>query len=409
MNLDRIQKIKLRYGIVGNYEGLNRALDIALQVAMTDLSVLITGENGVGKEVVPKIIHDNSSRKSKKYFAVNCGSIPEGTIDSELFGHEKGAFTGAVNEREGYFGVANGGTLFLDEVGELPLSTQARLLRVLETGEYIRVGSSDVRKTDVRIVAATNVNIPRAIESGRFRQDLYYRLNTIPINIPPLRERGNDIILLFRKFALEMSEKYNMPAIRLTDEAQRILQGYSFPGNIRQLKNITENMSITSDAREISADILEQYLPDETVKGQLVSIKSTREGHSFETEREILYKILFDLRRDVGELKRTVNLLQGGVKVSGADAVRYVTTDGNTIFGNGDEPVIESPSKAEEYVEELKVPVQQEGKNVTLESYEREAVKLALLRNYGKRKEAAKELGISERTLYRKIKEYGLE
>lgn len=409
MNLDRIQKIKLRYGIVGNYEGLNRALDIALQVAMTDLSVLITGENGVGKEVVPKIIHDNSSRKSKKYFAVNCGSIPEGTIDSELFGHEKGAFTGAVNEREGYFGVANGGTLFLDEVGELPLSTQARLLRVLETGEYIRVGSSDVRKTDVRIVAATNVNIPRAIESGRFRQDLYYRLNTIPINIPPLRERGNDINLLFRKFALEMSEKYNMPAIRLTDEAQRILQGYSFPGNIRQLKNITENMSVTSDAREISADILEQYLPDETQKGQLVSIKSTGDGHSFETEREILYKILFDLRRDVGELKRTVNLLQGGVKASGADSVRYVTTDGNTILGNGDEQVVESPSKAEEYVEELKVPAQQEGKSVTLETYEREAVKSALLRNYGKRKEAAKELGISERTLYRKIKEYGLE
>ena len=409
MNLDRIQKIKLRYGIVGNYEGLNRALDIALQVAMTDLSVLITGENGVGKEVVPKIIHDNSSRKSKKYFAVNCGSIPEGTIDSELFGHEKGAFTGAVNEREGYFGVANGGTLFLDEVGELPLSTQARLLRVLETGEYIRVGSSDVRKTDVRIVAATNVNIPRAIESGRFRQDLYYRLNTIPINIPPLRERGSDINLLFRKFALEMSEKYNMPAIRLTDEAQRILQGYSFPGNIRQLKNITENMSVTSDAREISADILEQYLPDETRKGQLVSIKPTGDGHSFETEREILYKILFDLRRDVGELKRTVNLLQGGVKASGADSVRYVTTDGNTILGNGDEQVVESPSKAEEYVEELKVPAQQEGKSVTLETYEREAVKSALLRNYGKRKEAAKELGISERTLYRKIKEYGLE
>ena len=409
MNLDRVQKIKLRYGIVGNYEGLNRALDIALQVAMTDLSVLITGENGVGKEVVPKIIHDNSSRKSKKYFAVNCGSIPEGTIDSELFGHEKGAFTGAVNEREGYFGVANGGTLFLDEVGELPLSTQARLLRVLETGEYIRVGSSDVRKTDVRIVAATNVNIPRAIESGRFRQDLYYRLNTIPINIPPLRERGNDINLLFRKFALEMSEKYNMPAIRLTDEAQRILQNYSFPGNIRQLKNITENMSVTSDAREISADILEQYLPDETQKGQLVSIKPTGDGQSFETEREILYKILFDLRRDVGELKRTVNLLQGGVKASGADSVRYVTTDGNTILGNGGGQVVESPSKAEEYVEELKVPAQQEGKSVTLETYEREAVKSALLRNYGKRKEAAQELGISERTSYRKIKEYGLE
>ncbi len=409
MDLDRIQKIKLRYGIVGNYEGLNRAMDIALQVAMTDLSVLITGENGVGKEVVPKIIHDNSSRKSKKYFAVNCGSIPEGTIDSELFGHEKGAFTGAVGERDGYFGAANGGTLFLDEVGELPLSTQARLLRVLETGEYIRVGSSDVRKTDVRIVAATNVDIPRAIENGRFRQDLYYRLNTIPISIPPLRERGNDICLLFRKFALEMSEKYNMPAIHLTDEAQRMLMGYSFPGNIRQLKNITENMSITSDAREISADILRRYLPDETEKGQLVSIKPTGEGHSFETEREILYKILFDLRRDVSELKHTVGLLQEGVKTTNSEAVRYVTADGSTISEKKGEQIVNSPSKTEEYVEEVKMPAQQCKGNITLESYEREAVKSALLRNYGKRKEAAKELGISERTLYRKIKEYGIE
>ena len=249
MDLTKIQRIKQRYDIIGNYEGLNRALDVALQVAMTDLSVLITGENGVGKEVFPRLIHDNSARKSKKYFAVNCGSIPEGTIDSELFGHEKGAFTGAIGEREGYFGVANGGTLFLDEVGELPLSTQARLLRVLETGEYIRVGASDVRKTDVRIVAATNVDMAKAINEGKFRQDLYYRLNTIPISIPALRERGEDVYLLFRKFALEMSEKYKMPAIYLTDEAKKVLMSYSWPGNVRQLKNITENMSITSEDR----------------------------------------------------------------------------------------------------------------------------------------------------------------
>lgn len=411
MDLDKIQKIKLRYGIVGNYDGLNCALDVALQVAMTDLSVLITGENGVGKEVFPKIIHDNSYRKSKKYFAINCGSIPEGTIDSELFGHEKGAFTGAINEREGYFGVANGGTLFLDEVGELPLSTQARLLRVLETGEYIRVGASDVRKTDVRIVAATNVDIPRAIEEGKFRQDLYYRLNTIPINVPPLRERGNDICLLFRKFALEMSEKYNMPAVSLTEDAQRKLMSYSFPGNIRQLKNITENMSVTSENREINGEAIKQYLPENIERRQLVTVDSTNGGHSFETEREILYKILFDLRRDVSELKNTVNHLQErNAKIPEADSVRYVTSEGDTLLGevnNG--RVIENPQGEEEYVEELKVPAQQDGKNVTLESYEREAVKLALLRNYGKRKEAAKELGISERTLYRKIKEYGLE
>ena len=249
MDNPQLQQIKQRYGIVGNYEGLNRALEVALKIAPVDLSVLITGENGVGKEVFPRIIHDHSNRKNRKYFAVNCGAIPEGTIDSELFGHEKGAFTGAIGDREGYFAVANGGTLFLDEVGELPLSTQARLLRVLETGEYIRVGASEVRKTDVRIVAATNVNMQQAIVDGKFREDLYYRLNSIPISIPPLRERKDDIILLFRKFAFEMSEKYKMPSIRLDENAQRMLMNYSWPGNIRQLKNLTENMSITSEAR----------------------------------------------------------------------------------------------------------------------------------------------------------------
>ena len=405
MDLTKIQRIKQRYDIIGNYEGLNRALDVALQVAMTDLSVLITGENGVGKEVFPRLIHDNSARKSKKYFAVNCGSIPEGTIDSELFGHEKGAFTGAIGEREGYFGVANGGTLFLDEVGELPLSTQARLLRVLETGEYIRVGASDVRKTDVRIVAATNVDMAKAINEGKFRQDLYYRLNTIPISIPALRERGEDVYLLFRKFALEMSEKYKMPAIYLTDEAKKVLMSYSWPGNVRQLKNITENMSITSEDREISAGILRRYLPEDPHRGQLVTVSNDNAGHSFENEREILYQILFDLRRDVSELKRIVREQQTqGTSNVPAREYRYVTAEGSILSPEQSKTEVTEKDKAkelpaDEYVEE----------SVTLDDYEREVVKRALERNMGRRKETARALGISERTLYRKIKEYGLE
>ncbi len=405
MDLTKIQRIKQRYDIIGNYEGLNRALDVALQVAMTDLSVLITGENGVGKEVFPRLIHDNSARKSKKYFAVNCGSIPEGTIDSELFGHEKGAFTGAIGEREGYFGVANGGTLFLDEVGELPLSTQARLLRVLETGEYIRVGASDVRKTDVRIVAATNVDMAKAISEGKFRQDLYYRLNTIPISIPALRERGEDVYLLFRKFALEMSEKYKMPAIYLTDEAKKVLLSYSWPGNVRQLKNITENMSITSEDREISAGILRRYLPEDPHRGQLVTVSNDSAGHSFENEREILYQILFDLRRDVSELKRIVREQQTqGTSNVPAREYRYVTAEGSILPPEQSKTEVTEKDKAkelpaDEYVEE----------SVTLDDYEREVVKRALERNMGRRKETARALGISERTLYRKIKEYGLE
>ena len=405
MDLTKIQRIKQRYDIIGNYEGLNRALDVALQVAMTDLSVLITGENGVGKEVFPRLIHDNSARKSKKYFAVNCGSIPEGTIDSELFGHEKGAFTGAIGEREGYFGVANGGTLFLDEVGELPLSTQARLLRVLETGEYIRVGASDVRKTEVRIVAATNVDMAKAISEGKFRQDLYYRLNTIPISIPALRERGEDVYLLFRKFALEMSEKYKMPAIYLTDEAKKVLLSYSWPGNVRQLKNITENMSITSEDREISAGILRRYLPEDPHRGQLVTVSNDNAGHSFENEREILYQILFDLRRDVSELKRIVREQQTqGTSNVPAREYRYVTAEGSILPPEQSKTEVKEKDKtkelpADEYVEE----------SVTLDDYEREVVKRALERNMGRRKETARALGISERTLYRKIKEYGLE
>lgn len=393
MDSSTLQRVKQRYGIVGNFEALNRALDVALQVATTDLSVLIVGENGVGKEVFPRIIHDHSVRKSKKYFAVNCGSIPEGTIDSELFGHEKGAFTGAIGEREGYFGVANGGTLFLDEVGELPLSTQARLLRVLESGEYIRVGSSDVRKTDVRIVAATNVNMVKAISEGRFREDLYYRLNTIPVSIPPLRDRGEDIVLLFRKFALEMSEKYKMPAIRLTEEAKQKLIAYSWPGNVRQLKNITENMSVTSEEREITAQILAQYIPEETRNNQLVMLRKEEPSvHSFENEREILYQILFDLRRDVTELKKLVHEQHTIEPQPAATPVTYYPT-----------PTLEVPSAEiqdpEEYIEE----------SLSLGDLEREMIKRALEKNHGKRKNAARDLDISERTLYRKIKEYGLE
>lgn len=393
MDESLLQRVKQRYGIVGNYEGINRALDVALQVAMTDLSVLITGENGVGKEVFPRIIHEHSARKGKKYFAVNCGSIPEGTIDSELFGHEKGAFTGAIGEREGYFGVANGGTLFLDEVGELPLSTQARLLRVLETGEYIRVGSSDVRKTNVRIVAATNVNMTKAISEGRFREDLYYRLNTIPVAIPPLRDRGDDIVLLFRKFALEMSEKYKMPAIRLTEEAKRKLMAYSWPGNVRQLKNITENMSVTSEEREITSEIVARYIPEETHTNQLVMRKESPASHSFENEREILYQILFDLRRDVTELKKLVNEQKHS-------EVQTETPSPVTLYPSV--PTTVRPDDfqdTEEYIEE----------SLSLGDLEREMIRRALEKNHGRRKNAARDLDISERTLYRKIKEYGLE
>ncbi|MBQ8098327.1 MAG: sigma-54-dependent Fis family transcriptional regulator [Bacteroidaceae bacterium] len=388
MNESALKTLKQRYDIVGNNAALNRALDIALQVAATDLTVLITGENGVGKEVFPRVIHDNSTRRGKKYFAVNCGSIPEGTIDAELFGHEKGAFTGAIGEREGYFGAASGGTLFLDEVGELPLSTQARLLRVLETGEYIRVGASEVRHTDVRIVAATNLNIPKAISEGRFREDLYYRLNTIPISIPPLRDRGEDIVLLFRKFALNMSEKYRMPPVRLNEAAKQMLMAYSWPGNVRQLKNVTENMSVTSEQREITPEIMEQYIPRDSGGTQLVPLSEAAGAHSYENERDILYKILFDLRRDVTELKRLV-----GEKHQSEAAMPSVSS--HLISGGRQEQ--------EQYVEDVAA------EPVSMEDLEREAIRKALERNRGARRDTSHELGISERTLYRKIKEYGLE
>ncbi len=408
-----LQRIKQRYGIVGNHEGLNRALDIALKIAPIDLSVLITGENGVGKEVFPRIIHDVSSRKLKKYFAVNCGAIPEGTIDSELFGHEKGAFTGAVTSRDGYFTVADGGTLFLDEVGELPFSTQARLLRVLETGEYIRVGASEVRKTNVRIVAATNVDMDKAIAEGKFRQDLYYRLNSVSISIPPLRERGDDAALLFRKFALEISEKYKMPPVRLDADAQRLLLAYSWPGNVRQLKNLVENMSATSVAREITAEILRSYLPENHSHSQLVVAQQGRSEHSFENEREILYQILFDLRRDVAELKKIVH--EQGLPhpaKSAAGQSGNVTLYGHRhpAIGLKNDDAVDAPIwEAEEVKEAEEQKATANPVGGSLEELEKELITKALLHNNGRRKQAAAQLGISERTLYRKIKEYGLE
>ena len=397
MNETLLQRIKQRYGIVGNAEGLNRAIDVALKIAPVDLSVLIMGENGVGKEIFPRIIHDNSARKTKKYFAVNCGAIPEGTIDSELFGHEKGAFTGAVEKREGYFSVADGGTLFLDEVGELPLQTQARLLRVLETGEFIPVGSSQVKKTDVRIVAATNVNMDRAISDGKFREDLYYRLNSILITIPPLRERGEDATLLFRKFALDMSEKYKMPPIRLTEDAKAVLMHYSWPGNIRQLRNVAENMSVTAEEREITAEVLRQYIPEELPHNQLVVSDPQVKEHSFENEREILYQILFDLRRDVTELKKTVNEQIKGQSCDLSDRKGLPAFNSHYV-----DPQTFAEAEEVRDGEETK-PI------LSLEEQEREAIGRVLEQNKGNRKLTAEQLGISERTLYRKIKEYDLE
>lgn len=423
MDQSAIQQIKLRYGIVGNCEALNRAIEIALKIAPVDLSVLVTGENGVGKEAFPKIIHDHSARKNRKYFAVNCGAIPEGTIDSELFGHEKGAFTGAVDQREGYFAAANGGTLFLDEVGELPMQTQARLLRVLESGEYIRVGSSEVRKTDVRIVAATNVNMRKAIEDGRFRQDLYYRLNTVSISVPPLRERGGDAVLLFRKFALEMSEKYKMPAVRLTPEAQRSLLAYSWPGNVRQLKNLAENMSVTAEERDITPEILAAYLPQEARHTDIVAVNGAKENRSFETEREFIYQILLDLRREVSELKQYVHERQTDKAIArqeknsrsdllfegGASVKMAPETAPDVPYWEAEEVKDEEAGASQKALARL---ADMKGEGTTsklLRELNRETITLVLKEHHGRRKEAADELGISERTLYRKIKEYGLE
>ena len=411
-----ILQVKQRFGIIGNNDQLLRDIDIAIQVAPTDVSVLITGESGVGKESFPQIIHLYSPRKHGPYFAVNCGAIPEGTIDSELFGHEKGAFTGAIGERKGYFVEANGGTIFLDEVGELPLATQARLLRVLETGEFIKVGSSKVEKTNVRIVAATNVNLTQAIAEGRFREDLYYRLNTISIKIPSLRERGEDIDLIFRKFANDFAEKYHMPAIRLTEKARQRLLAFSWPGNIRQLKNITEQISIIETNREITDEILALYLPtvNETSKMPTI-LGGHKDSQSFENEREILYKVLFELRQDVTELKKLVHgIMNDQDKIVSVSKDYYQSSKPFAPVGKIDEltiidqqpttnkmsrPMGKDIQDTEEYVEEA----------LSLNDVERNMITKVLEKHHGKRKPAAKELNISERTLYRKIKEYGLD
>ena len=418
MRISELQEIKRRYNIVGNCDALNHALDVALQVAPTDLSVLIVGESGVGKEIVPRLIHERSPRRREKYFAINCGSIPEGTIDSELFGHVKGSFTGAIDDSPGYFGAANKGTLFLDEVGELPLATQARLLRVLETGEYISVGATEVRKTDVRIVAATNVNMTKAISEGRFREDLYYRLNSIPIHMPPLRERGEDIVLLFRLFAMQMAEKYKMERIVLDDGAKEILKRYKWPGNVRQLKNLTEQISILSPTREISADVLKQFIPQDTESTQLVKIGNCESDHSFENEREILYKILFDLRGNVNELRQEVAMLKKKLNLTADLSVRgnelpavtsHDTTQTKPVIISNEKPETEF-DLAEEYVDDQQqTSVDTDPKqSLNIEKMSKHYLERALERNGGNRKKAAEELGISDRTLYRWLRHFGI-
>lgn len=451
MDTSELQKIKQRYNIVGNSDGLNHALDVALQVAPTDLSVLIIGESGVGKEIIPRVIHDNSPRRREKYFAINCGSIPEGTIDSELFGHEKGSFTGAIGESEGYFGIANKGTIFLDEVGELPIQTQARLLRVLETGEYIRVGGTEIRKTDVRIVAATNVNMRKAVSEGRFREDLYYRLNTIPIQMPALRERGDDILLLFRLFAMQMAEKYRLPKISLSDEAKQIMLKYKWPGNVRQLKNITEQMSVLSREREIDAQTLTQFIPRDEESTQLATIqKDGKDDHSYASERELLYKILYELRGNVSDLRREMNSLRkqldearqlGGTggyvspvqpntqvapvsSVSPVSPVPSLSSVPSVSPVSSVPPITDldelqhirqeiatggmrgsyKPEAEDAEIEEIK----EENENLNLSDLSKQMIEKALERNNGNRKKAAEELGISDRTLYRKINKYKL-
>ena len=407
--MENLQAIKQRFGIIGNDIQLNRALEKAVRVAATDISVLVCGESGVGKENVPKIIHSLSHRKHAKYIAVNCGAIPEGTIDSELFGHEKGAFTGATQDRKGYFEVADGGTIFLDEVGELPLTTQVRLLRVLENGEFIKVGSSKVQKTNVRIVAATNVNMQDAIAKNKFREDLYYRLSTIEIFLPPLRERKEDIHLLFRKFASDFAQKYRMPAIRLDENAVRILENYPFKGNIRQLKNLTEQISVIEENRMISASKLQQYLPHNF--GNLPAVIDQKSNADFATERDIMYKILFDMRNDINDLKKlTSELIDKG-------SIEEISEQNHQLI----EKIYGGPTNSDSNIEVLNIPQRisqeeeydyaetiDEDETLSLQEKEVEMIKKALEKNHNKRKLAAKDLGISERTLYRKIKQYDL-
>jgi len=407
--MENLQTLKQRFGIIGNDIHLNRALEKSVRVAPTDISVLVTGESGVGKENIPKIIHSLSHRKHAKYIAVNCGAIPEGTIDSELFGHEKGSFTGATQDRKGYFEVADGGTIFLDEVGELPLTTQVRLLRVLENGEFIKVGSSKVLKTDVRIVAATNVNMQSAIEKEKFREDLYYRLSTVEIHLPALRERPEDVHLLFRKFASDFAQKYRMPSIRLDENAVRILLNYRFPGNIRQLKNLAEQISVIEEERIVSALKLQQYLPNN--KGNLPAVIGSKKENDFSTERDIMYKILFDMRNDINDLKKlTLDLMKSG-------NVEKVQEEHHQLI----EKMYENKDTQEHNVEVLNLPQNssveknyafietiEEDESLSLQDKEIEMIKKSLEKNLNKRKLAAQELGISERTLYRKIKQYDL-
>ena len=412
MNNIELQRIKQRYNVVGNCDALNRALDIALQVAPTDLSVLIVGESGVGKEIIPRIIHDNSPRRREKYFAINCGSIPEGTIDSELFGHEKGSFTGAIGESDGYFGIANKGTIFLDEVGELPLATQAKLLRVLETGEYIRVGGQDIRKTDVRIVAATNVNMRKAVSEGKFREDLFYRLNTIPIQMPPLRDRGEDILLLFRLFAMQMAEKYHLPKITLSEDAKKILLHYKWPGNVRQLKNITEQMSVLSEQREITAEMLTNFIPRDSDTTQLAIIGKDGE-HNYESERDILYQILYELRGNVSDLRRDLNNVRKQLEetraLNGAQGFESLPEEHHNTMPIPRKHTLSERSPSNGLVEFADAEEISEPEILNLSDVGRQMVEKALERNNGNRKKAAQELGISDRTLYRRIKQYGLD
>lgn len=411
--MNEIQAIKQRFEIIGNASDLNRALDIARQVAPTDLSVLITGESGVGKEVFPRIVHSFSKRKHAQYIAVNCGAIPEGTIDSELFGHEKGSFTGALSERKGYFEVTDGGTIFLDEIGELPLPTQARLLRVLESGEFMRVGSSKVQKTDVRIIAATNVDLPEAIKNGKFREDLYYRLNTIPIRIPAIRERKEDIPLLFRKFASDFAERYRMPALKLDEEAVKILMDYRWPGNVRQLKNITEQMSIIEKERIINADTLKKYIPfDEHPLPMLIG-ENENTDKSFASEREILYTILFDMKKDMNDLKRLVydiidkgNDTQPDLNPQTSVVLRKLYEESNVLSKKDIKPE-HIEINDDTGIEDTMAAIIEE--SFSLEEKEKEMIVKALEKNTGKRKKTAEDLGISERTLYRKLKQYNID
>lgn len=412
-----LQQIKLRFGIIGNSSALNQAISICVQVAPTDISVLVTGESGTGKEVIPKVIHQLSSRKHGAYIAVNCGAIPEGTIDSELFGHEKGSFTGAHDQRKGYFEVADNGTIFLDEVAELPLTTQVRLLRVLETGEFIRVGSSQPIKTNVRIIAATNENMMEAIQNGKFREDLFYRLSTVPIKLPPLRQRKEDIHLLFRKFAADFAEKYRMPAIRLSDEGIHILSNYSWPGNIRQLKNVTEQISVVENSRDISGEILRGYLPDYSAS-HLPMLANGKKGEENFSERDLLYKVLFDMKKDLSELKKMViNMLKDGTDELSRDDRNEMLAKLYQDTGATSPNLLKEPYH---YTAEPSDPIEENFDNnfeehieieesLSLEDREKELIYKALEKHRGKRKYAAQDLGISERTLYRKIKEYDLK